>query len=96
MGFGRERVAVTELEIPPDTDETTARELIEEFVDVGAEVDIQSAKTTDTTGGTPEDVHGTITGFEHGYLELDGDSPEHQSVRYDEIHLVTRIETKNG
>lgn len=87
-----EGAGVTELEIPSDADAQRAQSLIEDFVDVGAAVEVRSRTRTDA-GADPTDVRGTITGFEHGYLELDGDSPESTSVRYDEVDLLTRLET---
>ncbi|WP_247729262.1 hypothetical protein [Halovivax limisalsi] len=84
---------MTELEIPSEADAQRAQSLLEDFVDVGAAVEVRSGTRTDTVGETPTDVRGTITAFEHGYLELDGDSPESTSVRYDEIDLVTRLDT---
>ncbi|WP_254863571.1 hypothetical protein [Halovivax gelatinilyticus] len=83
---------MTELEIPPEADESTAYDLITEFIDEGAVVDVQSRQTTDEVGETPDDVRGTITGFQHGYLEIDGESPDGKGVRYDEVHLLTRVE----
>lgn len=82
---------MTELEIPPETDADEAKDLVREFVDVGDEVEVWDEEMT--TGGASERVraHGEVTGFETGYLELDGESPEGASVRYDEIHTVKRV-----
>lgn len=79
---------MTELTIPPDLDENQAAELVAEHVDVGDEVEVWEA---DRTGADDPEHHGTVTGIEPGYLELDGQPPDEGSVRYDDIHNVVRV-----
>lgn len=82
---------MTELEIPPNADEQTASELVREFVDVGDEVEIWGEEMTQTEGDGRVRSNGRITGFEPAYLELDGEPLDGKSVRYDEIHTMTRV-----
>lgn len=84
---------VTELEIPPDSDAETAEALVREVVDVGAVV---RAHTRETMGQPDEGstgIEGRITGFEPGYLELDGEDETGKSVRWDELSMLTRLES---
>lgn len=82
---------VTELEIPPKADGDEATDLVQEFLDVGDRVEVWDEEMT--TGGDSGRVRarGDVTGIEPGFLELDGDSPNGESVRYDEIHTIKRI-----
>ena len=84
---------MTELEIPPDATEEEAAKLVVEFVAVGDEIEVKGEEMTETSGDGRERASGRVTAIEPGYLEIDGDSPHGESVRYDEIHLVTRLDT---
>ena len=84
---------MTELEIPPDATEEEAAELVMEFVAVGDEIEVKGEEMTETAGDGRARASGRVTRIEPGYLQIDGDSPVGESVRYDEIHLVTRIDT---
>lgn len=84
---------MTELEIPPDADAETAQALVREFAEVGTVV---RAYTQETMGDPDEGatgVEGRITGFEPAYLELDGDDTTGKSPRWDELTMLTRLET---
>ncbi|MEY7850646.1 hypothetical protein AB7C87_15770 [Natrarchaeobius sp. A-rgal3] len=81
---------MTELTIPPDADEQETSKLVQEHVEVGDEVEVREAERT---GGGDHEVTGTVTGIEPGYLELDGKPLAEGSVRYDEIHTITRLES---
>ncbi|SEH15669.1 hypothetical protein SAMN04487967_2186 [Natronorubrum sediminis] len=81
---------MTELTVPPDADEERTADLVREHVSVGDTVEIWGRERTDADD--PEHS-GVVTGFETGYLELEGDSPEEKSVRYDEIDTVIRAQT---
>ncbi|WP_290816031.1 hypothetical protein [Halovivax sp.] len=84
---------MTELEIPPDATEETASRLVAEFADVGDEVEIWDSEMTDTDGDDRARAHGTITAIEPGYVEIDGEGPDGEGIRYDEIHTMARIDT---
>lgn len=81
---------MTELTVPREADTEEASKLVTEHVEVGDEVEIREA---DRTGSDDVSVTGEVTGIEPGYLELDGRSPEEGSPRYDEIRIVTRLDT---
>ncbi|MXV60636.1 hypothetical protein GS429_00825 [Natronorubrum sp. JWXQ-INN-674] len=80
---------MTELDIPPDADEEQTAKLVREHVTVGDVVQIWEKKRA--SGMDPE-LTGEVTGIETGYIELEGQSPEDGSVRYDEIGTVIRVE----
>ncbi|MDQ2049368.1 hypothetical protein RBH26_02600 [Natronolimnohabitans sp. A-GB9] len=80
---------MTELDVPPDADQDEAAALVREHVDVG---DVVQIWERDRTDDGDHDVTGKVTGIEPGYLELEGQSPESGSVRYDEIGTVIRVE----
>ncbi|AGB16627.1 hypothetical protein Halru_2033 [Halovivax ruber XH-70] len=84
---------MTELEIPPDADEPTAASLVRDFVDEGVLVEVHTADTMGHSVSESPTVEGEVTGFEPGYLELDGEGPTGKGVRWDEVSLLTRIET---
>ena len=79
---------MTELTIPPDADEDRAAELVRDHVAVG---DVVQVWERDRTDDGDHDVTGEVTGIEPGYLELDGQSLEEGSVRYDEIGTVIKV-----
>lgn len=81
---------MTELTVPPDADGDEVVELVREHVTVGDVVEIWER---DRTGSDDPEHRGEVTGLEPGYLELDGDSPDGASVRYDEIGSIVRIES---
>ncbi|RQG90041.1 hypothetical protein EA462_08555 [Natrarchaeobius halalkaliphilus] len=81
---------MTELTIPPEADQKRAAKLIQEHVDVGDTVEIREAERTGSDSPT---ITGEVTGIDPGYLELDGQPLTEGSVRYDEIHTVTRLES---
>lgn len=81
---------MTELEIPPEVDERRAGELVREFVDIGDEVEVWDEDVTGT-GDDRVRISGEVTGLEPAYLELDGEPLEGKSVRYTEIHTMTRL-----
>ncbi|RKD97696.1 hypothetical protein [Halopiger aswanensis] len=80
---------MTELTIPPDADDSRAKALVQEHVDVGDVVQIWEA---DRTGSDDPEHEGKVTGLEPGYLELDGQPLEAGSIRYDQIHSLIRLE----
>ncbi|ELY49333.1 hypothetical protein [Natronolimnohabitans innermongolicus] len=80
---------MTDLTIPRDANEEDAEKLVREHVEIGDTVQIWERERTDDGD---HDVVGEVTGIEAGYLELDGQSPESGSVRYDEIDTVIRVE----
>lgn len=84
---------MTELTVPPDADEQTAADLVREHVSVGDVVEIWKRERTDADD--PEHS-GEVTGFEPAYLELDDQSPEGKSVRYDEIDTVIKAEASGS
>ncbi|WP_440771766.1 hypothetical protein [Natronorubrum sp. DTA28] len=81
---------MTELTVPPDADEEEAAALVQEHISVGDVVEIWKRERTDADD--PEHS-GAVTSFEPAYLEIDGQSPENKSVRYDEIDTVIRAKT---
>ncbi len=81
---------MTDLTIPPDADERRAAELVQSHVEIGDTVEIRNAERTEDH---QLDVTGEVTGFEPEYVELDGQSSDDKTVRYDEIHTVSRIES---
>lgn len=82
---------MTELTIPPDADGERAAQLVQEHVEVGDVVEVQSKEWADDSQDF--DIEGTVTGFEPGYLELDDRPVDEGSVRYDEIHTVVRVDS---
>ncbi|MFC4543409.1 hypothetical protein ACFO5R_15875 [Halosolutus amylolyticus] len=82
---------MTDLTIPPDADQQEAATLVQQHVSVGDEVEVWEA---DRTGADDPERAGTVTGIEPGYLELDGQPLDEGSVRYDEIHVVVRVDTE--
>ena len=84
---------MTELEVPPETDDQTISELVREFVDLGDEVEVWEAERTTTGGGPPVLARGVVTGFETGYLEIDGEPLNGESVRYEQIHTMSRVDS---
>ncbi|WP_306052361.1 hypothetical protein [Natronococcus wangiae] len=82
---------MSQLTIPPDAGEERASELVREHVEIGDVVEIRNEKRTEEDAF---DVKGTVTSVEPGYLELDEKPPTEGSVRYDEIHTITKIESK--
>lgn len=82
---------MTELTIPPDTDEEHAAQLVREHVEVGDVVEVRSKEWADDSQDF--DIEGTVTGIEPGYLELDDQPVDEGSVRYDEIHTVTQVDS---
>jgi hypothetical protein len=83
---------MSELEIPPDATEERATKLVQEHVSIGDVVEVQSAEQADPELDT--DIEGTVTGVEHGYLELDEQPVNEGSIRYDEIHTITIVDAK--
>lgn len=84
---------MTELEIPPDSDAETAEALVREVVDVGAVVRAHTRETMGLPGEGSTGIEGRVTGFEPGYLELDGEDATGKSVRWDELSMLTRLES---
>ncbi|QLG48048.1 hypothetical protein [Natrinema halophilum] len=82
---------MTDLTIPPDTDEKRAAELVQSHVDIGDVVEVRNEERTEDH---QLDVTGEVTGLETTYLEIDGNPPENGSVPYTRIHTVSRIETE--
>ncbi|ELY58259.1 hypothetical protein [Natronococcus jeotgali] len=82
---------MTELTIPPDADEERAAQLVREHVEVGDVVEVRSEEWADERQNV--DVEGTVTALEPGYLELDEQPPGEGSVRYDEIHTISTIDS---
>ncbi|TYL39185.1 hypothetical protein CV102_07825 [Natronococcus pandeyae] len=82
---------MTQLTIPPDADEERATKLVQEHVEIGDVVEVRNQERTE---GDAFDVTGTVTGVEPGYLELDERPPAEGSVRYDEIHTITKIDSE--
>jgi hypothetical protein len=82
---------MAELEIPPDADEERATKLVQEHVEIGDVVEVQSKEWADDSQDF--DIEGTVTGVEPGYLELDEQPVDEGSVRYDEIHTITRVDS---
>ena len=80
---------MTELSVPRDADQERAAELVRQHVSVG---DVVEVWERDRTGGDDPEITGEVTGIEPGYLELDGQSVEGGSVRYDRIGRVVRVE----
>lgn len=81
-----------ELEIPAEASTREAKELIEEFVDVG---DIVEVRSYEMTGGQRTEVTGEITAYrdprsEPAYLEIDEQPLGEGSVAFDDIELVVR------
>ncbi|MFD1564128.1 hypothetical protein ACFR99_11265 [Haloarchaeobius amylolyticus] len=81
---------MTNLTVPPDADTKRTKSLVQEHVDIGDTVEVRSEERT---AGQMTAVTGDVTGFEPGYLELDGQPLDDGSVRYDEIHTVSTIES---
>ncbi|WP_049921266.1 hypothetical protein [Halopiger djelfimassiliensis] len=81
---------MTELTIPSEADAGRAAELVSDHIEIGDTVEVREA---DRTGGEEHTLTGEVTGLEPGYLELDGQPLDEGSIRYDEIHTVTRIES---
>ncbi|SEP79802.1 hypothetical protein [Natrinema salaciae] len=79
---------MTDLTIPPDADVDRTKALVREHLEIGDTVEVRSE---DRTEDHQTDVVGELTGFEPGYLEIDGQSLEEGSVRYDQIHTIARI-----
>ncbi|TMT86725.1 hypothetical protein E2L06_08980 [Haloterrigena sp. H1] len=77
------------LTVSPDVDTKRAKTLVQEHVDIGDTVEVRSQERTMDQIMV---VTGDVTGFEPGYLELDGQPLDDGSVRYDEIHTVSTIE----
>ena len=80
---------MTELSVPRDADQERAAELVHQHVTVG---DVVEVWERDRTGGDDPEITGEVTGIEPDYLELDGQSVEEGSVRYDRIGKVVRVE----
>ncbi|QSW99565.1 hypothetical protein [Haloterrigena alkaliphila] len=80
---------MTELTIPPDATEERAATLVREHVTVGELVEVWER---DRTGADDPEYIGEVTGIEPGYLELDDQSLEGGSIRYDEIGTVVKVE----
>jgi len=81
---------MTNLTVPPDANTRRTKALVQEHVDIGDTVEVRSAERTMDQITL---VTGDVTGFESEYLELDGQSLDEGSVRYDEIHTVSKIES---
>ncbi|ELZ10237.1 hypothetical protein C478_15132 [Natrinema thermotolerans DSM 11552] len=81
---------MTDLTIPPDADTDRIKALVQDHFEIGDTVEVRSEERTEDHG---TDVVGDVTGFEPGYLEIDGQSLDAGSVRYDEIHTVGTIES---
>ena len=82
---------MTELTIPPDADGDRAAQLVQEHVEVGDVVEVQSKEWADDSQDF--DIEATVTGFEPVYLELDEQPVDEGSVRYDELHTVVRVDS---
>ncbi len=85
---------MTELQIPPEADEREAMELVDDLVDIGDVVEVESYAMT---GEERIEVTGEITGShdpdsEPAYLEIDGQPVGEGSIPYEEIELVIRRE----
>ena len=83
---------MTELQIPPEADEREAMELVDELVDIGDVVEVESYAMT---GEERIEVTGEITGShdpdsEPAYLEIDGQPVGEGSVPYEKIERVIR------
>lgn len=83
---------MSQLTIPPDADQERATELVREHVEVGDAVEVRSQEWADPDQGF--DIEGTVTGLEPGYLEIDERPVGEGSVRYDEIHTVSKVKSK--
>jgi hypothetical protein len=83
---------MTELEIPPEADEERATKLVQEHVSIGDVVEVRSAEQANSD--LDRDLEGTVTGVEHGYLEIDDKPVDEGSIRYDEIHTITIIDAE--
>ena len=80
---------MTEVKIPVEADEKRASELVREHLEIGDEVLVRNQETA---AGQRIEERGEVTGFEPGYLELDGQPLTAKSVRYDDLHVITKIE----
>ncbi|OLZ40540.1 hypothetical protein A6E15_05840 [Natrinema saccharevitans] len=80
---------MTDLTIPADAGTDRIKTLVQDHLEIGDTVEVRDAERTEDHG---TDVVGEVTGFEPGYLEIDGRSLDEGSVRYDEIHTVGKIE----
>ncbi|KDE58469.1 hypothetical protein EL22_04635 [Halostagnicola sp. A56] len=83
---------MTELEIPADADEREAMELVDDLVDIGDVVEVESYAMTDDKR---KRLSGEVTGSHTpdsgpAYLELDGQPVGEGSIPYEEIETVTR------
>jgi hypothetical protein len=80
---------MTDLTIPPDADTDRIEALVRDHLEIGDTVEVRNEERTEDHG---TDVVGEVTGFEAGYLEIDGRPLDGGSVRYDEIHTVGKID----
>lgn len=83
---------MTELQIPADADEREAMELVDDLVDIGDVVEIESYAMT---GDERTHLTGEVTGShdpdsEPAYLEIDGQPVGEGSIPYEEIETVIR------
>ncbi|QLK26610.1 hypothetical protein HYG81_03050 [Natrinema zhouii] len=81
---------MTDLTIPPDADTDRIKALVQDHVEIGDTVEVRSEERTEDHQTA---VTGEVTGIEPGHLEIDGQSLNNGSVRYDEIHTVSTIES---
>ncbi|MFC3958570.1 hypothetical protein [Halovivax cerinus] len=86
---------MTELEIPPGSDAETTISLVREFTDVGAIVRVQTRPSSGDRSDEGTGIEGEVTGFEPGYLELDGEGPQGNGIRWDALSILTRIESQS-
>ncbi len=80
---------MTDLTIPSDADADRTKALLQDHFEIGDTVEVRDAERTE---GHQTDVVGEVTGFESGYLEIDGRALGEGSVRYDDIGTVGKIE----
>lgn len=82
---------MTDLSIPPDADTDRIKALVQDHLEIGDTVEVRSEERTEDHQTA---VTGELTGFEPGYLEIDGQPLGEGSVRYDEIHTVGKLESQ--
>ncbi|WP_222918495.1 hypothetical protein [Natrinema sp. SYSU A 869] len=81
---------MTDLTIPPDADTEQTKALVQDHFEIGETIEVRSEERTEDH---QTDITGELTDFEPGYLEIDGQPLGEGSVRYDEIHTVSKIES---
>ncbi len=81
---------MTDLMVPSDADTKRIKTLVQDHVELGDTVEVRSEERTEDR---MTNVTGEVTGIGPDYLELDGRSLDEGSVRYDEIHSVSILES---